>query len=122
MSFDYTRTRATVQRLLAKFGAETTLTTPAPTAPTYDTTSGNATPASPTVDTVTAAVFPYADKFVDGTMILAGDEQAFLSAVGITEPKPGSVLSWRARSYTTIRAKTLAPAGEAVIYELQVRA
>lgn len=119
----YSRAIATVQRMLAKYGAQTTLTTPADAdATTYDTDSGTATPAAPAVETVIAVVFPYGDKFIDGTLILAGDEQAFLSAVGITEPKPGSVMLWRGKSYTTVRAKTLGPAGEAVLYELQVRA
>lgn len=118
----YSRAIATVQRLLAKYGAQTTLTTPGSGDGTYDTATQVATPPAPVVDDVTAAVFPYDDKFVDGTLILSGDEQAYLSAVGITEPKPGSVLAWGGKSYTTIRAKTLAPAGEAVLYELQVRA
>lgn len=117
----YTRAIATVLRLLAKYGAETTLTTPSDTAPTYDPATGIATPASPTVNTVTAAVFPYGDKYIDGTLILAGDEQAYISASGITEPKPGSVLVWRSKNYTTVRAKVLGPAGVNVLYELQVR-
>jgi hypothetical protein len=121
MSF-YTRMIATVQRLLAKYGAETTLTTPGSGNGTYDPATGTSTPPTPIVDTVIAAVFPYADKFIDGTLILAGDEQAYLSAQGITEPKPGSVLAWRGKSYTTVRTKTLGPAGVNVLYELQVRA
>jgi hypothetical protein len=117
----YTRAIATVQRMLAKYGATTTLTTPSDTAPAYDPATGTATPAAATVDTVTAAVFPYADKFVDGTLILTGDEQAYVSAQGITEPKPGSVLSWGGKSYTAISVKVLGPAGTNVLYELQVR-
>lgn len=117
----YTRAIATVERMLRKYGAETTLTTPSATAPTYNTATGVSTPASPTVDPVQAVVFPYADKYIDGTLILAGDEQAYISAVGITEPKPGSVLAWRGKSYTTVRAKVLGPSGVNVLYELQVR-
>ncbi len=118
----YTRAGATVERLLRKYGAETTLTTPAAANPTYDPATGVGTPAAPTVDTVKAAVFPYEDKYIDGTLILVGDEQAFISASGISEPKPGSVLAWRSKSYTTVRAKVLGPAGVNVLYELQVRA
>jgi hypothetical protein len=118
----YTRAIAMVQRLLAKYGTTTTLTTPSDTAAAYDPATGTATLAAPTVDTVTVAVFPYADKFIDGTLILTGDEQAYLSAQGISEPKPGSMLAWRGKSYTTVRAKTLGPAGVNVLYELQVRA
>lgn len=121
MTFNYARVRATVQRLLAKYGAKTTLTTPGAQGE-YDPGTGTTTPGAPTVDKVTAAVFPYADKFIDGTLILSGDEQAFLSAVGISEPKPGSVLAWRGKNYTTVRATVLGPAGVNVLYELQVRA
>lgn len=118
----YTRALATADRLIRKYGAETTLTTPAATDPTYDPATGISTPAAPTVDTVRAVVFPYADKYIDGTLILTGDEQAYISAQGIAEPKPGSVLLWRGKSYTTVRGKVLGPAGVNVLYELQVRA
>jgi hypothetical protein len=118
----YTRAIAAVDRMLRKYGAATTLTTPSDTAATYDPATQGATPAAPSVDAVRAAVFPYGDKFIDGTLIQTGDEQAYISAIGIPEPKPGSVLLWGGKNLTTIRAKTLAPAGEAVLYELQVRA
>lgn len=121
MSF-YTRAIAMVERMLRKYGAETTLTTPGAGNPTYDPATATGTPPAPTVDTVRAVVFPYEDKHIDGTLILTGDEQAYISALDIEEPKPGSVLLWRGKSYTTVRAKVLGPAGVNVLYELQVRA
>jgi hypothetical protein len=121
MSF-YTRARDTVQRMLAKYGTTATLTTPSDTAATYDTATGTATPAAATSETVTAAVFPYEDKHIDGTLILTGDQRAYVSAQDITAPKPGSVLAWGGKSYTAIRVKALGPAGVNVLYEMQVRA
>jgi len=116
----YTRMRAMVDRLLTKYGVSTTLTTTGEG--TYSTTTATVTQPAPVVDIVLAAVFPYEDKFVDGTLILSTDQQAYLSAQGISEPKPGSVLLWQGKDLVTVRAKTLGPAGVNILYELQVRA
>ncbi len=53
--------------------------------------------------------------------ILQGDQQAYLSAVGLTMPKAGDVLVWQGSDYQVIAAKELAPAGVNVLAELQVR-
>ena len=116
----YTRMRATVQRLLLKYGLDTTLTTPGEGS--YNTATATATPPTPTTDSVLAVVFPYEDKYVDGTLILSTDQQAFISAQNVDEPKPGSVLLWKGKNLTAIRVKTLGPAGINMLYELQVRA
>jgi len=116
----YTRMRATVQRLLLKYGLETTLTTTG-AASAYNTATATATPATPVVDPVLAAVFPYEDKFIDGTLILSTDQQAFISAQDVDEPKPGSLLLWKGKSLKAVRVKTLGPAGVNMLYELQVR-
>lgn len=118
----YDRAIAAARRQIEKYGAQTTLTTLGAGNGTYDENTATATPPAPIVDTVTAVVLPVADRLIDGTLIQAGDQIAYLSALGITEPKVGSVLAWRGKSYTTVKAKALAPAGEAVLYELQVRA
>ena len=119
MTFDYAKTAATAQRLLTKFGASTTLTRHGE--PVYDPETGTTTP-SDTVSGVTAAVFPVEARFVDGSMVLATDLQAYLSAVGVAEPVPGDVLAWGSKSLTVIRAKNLGPAGVFVLYEVIVRA
>lgn len=118
MPFDYVATRATATRLLTKFGAATTLTHVAPGA--YDPATGASVPIE-TAETAQACVFPYGDKFIDGTLIQAKDQQAFVSAEG-TEPKPGSVLLWEGKKLSVVRAKNLGPAGVMVLFELQVRA
>lgn len=117
-TFNYENTAATALRLLTKFGAETTLTHIAPG--TYDPATATDTPTE-TVDTVQACVFPYGDKFVDGTLIQAKDQQAYVSAGG-TEPKPGAVLLWGGKELTVVKAKNLGPAGTMVLFEMQVRA
>ena len=119
MSFDYAKTAQTAQRLLAKFGARTTLAHPV--APAYDPETGATTPVD-AMTNVTAAVFPVDARFVDGSMVLATDLQAYLSAVGVDEPVPGDVLTWGGKSLTVVRAMNLGPAGVFVLYELIVRA
>jgi hypothetical protein len=119
VSFNYARIAQTVQRVLTKFGARTTLTRSVE--PTYDPETGTTT-SSVAVAAVTAAVLPVDARFVDGSMVLATDQQAYLSAVGVAEPKPGDVLAWGGLALTVIRAKNLGPGGVMVLYELIVRA
>ena len=69
----------------------------------------------------TAAVFPVDQKLVDGTTVLATDEQAYLSAVGLSIPEPTHVLTLGGVAFTVIRVKNLAPAGTSVLVELIVR-
>ncbi|AKJ28837.1 hypothetical protein [Caldimonas brevitalea] len=117
MSF-YTEMAQTAQALLQEFGAAATISRQTPGE--YDPAAG----APSVVDTsqnVAAAVFPYGDRFIDGTLILAGDQQAFVGAVGATEPQPGDTFLWAGTAYKVIKAKILGPAGSAVLYELQVR-
>lgn len=122
MSFNYSKTAATVTRLLQRFGASATLTSV--TGGTYDPSTGGSTGETTTNTTVTAAVFDFSDKqdgaqFLPGTLILAGDKQVFM-AVG-TAPVPGNTLTWQSVIYQVVAVKTLAPAGVAVLYELLVR-
>ena len=117
-TFNYNATAATADRLLKRFGAFTTVTRNE--AGEYDPATGTA-PITTTVQDVTGAVFDYAHRYIDGTRILQGDRQAYLSAVGIWAPKQGDVMEWAGQKLTVITAKPLAPAGLAVLYELQVR-
>lgn len=117
MSF-YTEMAETARALLAEFGAQTTLTHKADG--TYDPDTATATPAE-TTDTVQACVFPIADALIDGTMVQAGDKTAYLSAVNVTAPRPNDVLAWQGATLTVVKAKNIAPAGTAVLFECQVR-
>lgn len=117
-TFNYSNTAATADRLLKRFGAKTQLTHE--TVGEYDPEEG-AAPVTTTEQTVTAAVFDYPQRYVDGTKILAGDRQCFLSAVGIFEPLQGDSFAWDGKSMVVVAVKKLAPAGLAVLYELQVR-
>ena len=117
-TFNYANTASTADRLLKRFGTTTQLTREEVGA--YDPATG-AAPVTTTEQDVTAAVFDYPQRYVDGTKILAGDRQCFLSAVGIFEPKQGDRFAWDGQSMVVVAVKKLAPAGLAVLYELQVR-
>lgn len=117
-SFNYSNTAATADRLLKRFGAKTQLTHEA--VGDYDTEEGSA-PVTETVQDVTAAVFDYPQKYIDGTKILAGDRQCFMSAVGVWAPTQGDRFAWDGSEMVVVAVKKLAPAGFAVLYELQVR-
>ncbi len=116
MTFNYPATADTATRLLQRFGAACTLKRETGTA--YDPSSGTIMPTYDSGPT-TAAVFAMPQKYIDGTLILQGDQQAFL--VPATEPKQGDVLTWSGRDYTVIAVKPLAPAGVPVLFEAQLR-
>lgn len=120
MTFNYAALAQTAQQILAQFGAQTTLTRQLVSG-TYDPTTGAVTPPSPQVDTITAAVFPVEDKMIDGTTIRQGDQQAYISAQGLSKPRPGDVMLWGGSNYTVANVKALGPAGVFVLYEAIVR-
>jgi hypothetical protein len=113
----YASALATANRLLSQYGAPGTLTR---TATTYTPATG-ATTNIDTEQAVFAAVLPIGDKFVDGTNILATDRRALIGAAGVSEPKPGDVLTWGDESLNVVRVKSLAPARTAVLFDCVVR-
>jgi len=120
MSFDYDDAAATADELLAEFGQTCVLGSVADGE--YDPEQSTAGPVS-TAHEVTAALLAYPQKFVDGTLIRAGDKRALVSPLGLTvTPKPGDTLTDAAGAvHQVIDAKPLAPAGTVVLWTLQVR-
>lgn len=116
MSFNYPKTAATATRLLQRFGAACMLKRTGPAA--YDPATGASAPTETSLAT-TAAVFAYAQKYIDGTLILQGDQQALCDPA--TEPKQGDALTWQGRDYTVVAVKPVAPAGVPVLFEAQIR-
>ncbi len=115
----YDEVRSDAHAVLTEFGAAGTLT--------YKTRSGEYDPDLGDYSEVevtqacTAAVFPVDQKLVDGTTVLATDEQAYLSAVGLSIPEPTHVLTLGGVARTVVSVKNLAPAGTSVLVELIVR-
>ena len=115
----YTELAATVQEVLAEFGSPGQVTRTEQSG-TYNPDTGDYDATTVTQD-CTAVVFPIDQKLVDGTTVLATDETAYLSAVGLTTPKPADRLVWNGKTYTIMRVENLAPAGTSVLVTLIVR-
>lgn len=118
MSF-YPLLRATAETLLAEKGQEVTITTR--TSGSYSTSTGTAAQTTATT-TANAAVFDYPLKDVDGTRILRGDKRVLLSAEGLTVvPDTTDRVTIGGVVHHVIDVQVVAPAGDAVLYKLQVR-
>lgn len=119
MSFDYSVTAATADRLIERFGVAVTLTRSVPGA--YDPATGAPAAATVTTQSVKAVVRDFPQAYIDGTFIRSGDRKVLVAALGITAPQAGDVFPWDGQSLVVVESKALAPAGSAVIYTLQVR-
>jgi hypothetical protein len=117
VSFDYPATAATATRLLERFGAACTLVRQ--TAGAYDPATGSAPITTTSLDT-TAAVFDYAQRYIDGTLIKQGDRQAYC-APAVT-PAQGDQFTWQGATFTVVSVKPISPAGVPVLFEAQLRA
>ena len=107
----------TTDELLAEFGQPVTIRH---TESAYNPATGSTT--ETITDSVTVgAKFPYGDRQIDGTLILSNDEQLYVSPVGVTAIVPGDRILIGTDAYSVVRVKTTAPAGVAVIHELQIR-
>lgn len=120
MAFDYDDIAAVADELLEEFGATCTLGVV--TVGAYNTTTGSAASTS-TPTSITAALFDFPQRFIDGTTILVGDKRALISTAGLaTAPKAADTLTDSLGAvYRVINAKAIAPAGTPVLYIAQVR-
>lgn len=119
----YDRSIASADRMLKKFGQSVTLTHVTPGA--YDPNTGTVTTTT-TTQTGTGVVFDFGlhqsgMSFTAGSLIQAGDKQLLLSAVGITTPTAGDLVTIGGTIWTIASVKSTAPAGEVVLYECQLR-
>jgi hypothetical protein len=117
VSFDYAKSAATALRLIKRFGAPAAIVT---TTSVYDPDSD--TNVNTPVSTACIACVIDAEKsHIDGTLIQTGHRVALVPPQGIDTPKPGAKLLWEGVQMQVAIVKTLAPAGVAVLHELQVR-
>jgi len=115
----YAEIAADAHALLAEFGALGQVTRIEQSG-IYNPDTGDYDTTAVTQD-CTAVVFPIDQKLVDGTTVLATDEQAYLSTVGLTIPEPTQKLAWAGKTYTIMRVENLAPAGTSVLVTMIVR-
>lgn len=119
MSFDYDKSAATASRLLAKFGATVTVTRTTPGA--YDPATGTDAAGSAQTWTPAGVRLEYSQREIDGTNIKAGDQRVYMSAVAGLDPQPGDTVTLGGEAWRVVTSRTLAPAGIAVLLDVQVR-
>lgn len=119
MAFDYSRARATAQRMIANYGGPGTL---------KRTTVGSGGTAFEPVEEVTeypctAVVVPVRLRDRAGTLIEDATSTAYVAAQGLAiVPTTQDRLTWNGRDYVIAEAMPLDPSGAAaVLYELRLR-
>lgn len=112
---------ATAKRMLSASGAACTITRQGQGQGSYNPATGTFDPAPADVQTGQAVVLPYPQKLIDGTTVMQGDQQAYVAPGLDWAPRATDVLTWQGVDYTVVSVKNLAPAGESVLFELQVR-
>lgn len=115
-SFDYTRTRATAERLIARFGQTGAIRRTVSDGDVFN-------PSQTTTDyAATLVVLDFAKKDIDGTLILQTDQLVYVSTASLAiSPEVTDRLVVGGAVLTIVNAKPLAPAGTVVFWELQVR-
>lgn len=120
----YTKMQTTANKLLKGKGQAVTLSRQ--TAGAYDPATGTSTVVV-TTQNGTGAIFDYADKNIDGVLILSGDKQLLLSAVNstgtaLTAPMVNDTVTDTGGVVRTItRIKTMSPAGTTVLFDCNLR-
>lgn len=121
MSTFYADLASTADGMLKEFGAPATLIRVAGAA-VYDPATGTTVPsAEAKEEPIIAAVFDYAEGLINGSLIQVGDKQAYVSVLGVDPPKTSDVVVWAGARYTIVKPLIMAPAGENVLYQLQMR-
>ncbi|WP_085026877.1 hypothetical protein [Ensifer aridi] len=93
----YTRLQATAQRLIAKYGQAGTVTRISEPDPV------NGGDPVPTPYTATLVPMAYTAREIDGTEVLSGDMQIYISSVGLAiEPTVGDVITANGADYAII--------------------
>ena len=118
MTFDYSRTISTADRMIERFGVAGTLRRRTTTGPEYDPTEGN-----PVNHACRFVVSDYSATEIDGTRVLATDKKVMLAKGSLTvEPRLSDLLVDAASSsYKIVAINPLQPGPDTVMWELQVR-
>lgn len=113
----YTSLKATASGLLSDKGQSMTLTTRTPGA--YDTATSTAA-ITETTEPVYGAVFDYAARDIDGSLIKRGDKRVILEA-STAVPTSTDTLTIGGVVHTIVEAVPVNPGGVVVIYKVQAR-
>lgn len=115
-TFDYARSRATAERLIAKFGTTGAIRRSTTSGSDYDPV------VTDTEHACQLVTLEYADKDVDGTLIRNTDKLIYVSTAGltITLEKSDKIIA-AGEEYAIENLKPLSPAGIVVFWEVQGR-
>ncbi|NTE87201.1 hypothetical protein [Agrobacterium rubi] len=95
----FARLQETARKLITKYGQQGTVTRLTPTDPVYG--------GDPVETAYTATLVPmsYDARYINGTTILTGDMQIYISSVGLAiEPAPGDLVTANGKQYAVINA------------------
>lgn len=116
MTFNYAKTRATAERLIAKFGQSATLVKSTASGTAYNPALTDAS------YSLTLVVMNYSQSEIDGTMIVRGDKKVYVSTSGLSvAPVVGDRLTIESIRHQVVRVMPLSPAGTVVFWEVQAR-
>lgn len=112
-TFDYAKSRATAERLIAKFGMAGTIRRSVSSGPSYD-------PVITDVDYACQLVVLEIDlSKVDGTLIQKGDRMVYVSTAGLSiQIVESDKVVIGGKEHAIRQCKPLSPAGLTVYYEL----
>lgn len=115
-AFDYSRPRATAERMIARYGQSAAIRRTTRSGPEFD-------PITTFADFACKAVaLEYSNREIDGTRIRAGDAKVFISTAGLTiAPSESDALVIGGVTHEIVVVKPLSPAGVVVFYEVQAR-
>lgn len=117
--FDYARISKIALAQIERFGQVITIT--ARSSGSYNAGTSSAT-VTETSQSGKALVDSYSIKEIDGNLIQVGDVKLILSALGISEPKPGFFATLEnGVKYVIKNVDIISPSGVAVIYTCQLR-
>jgi hypothetical protein len=98
-TFDYAEMQAVAEELITEFGQAGTVTRISEPDPVQG--------GDPVETAYTATLVPmaYSAQEIDGTEILSGDMQIYISSVGLAiEPKPGDLVAASGKTFRVIKA------------------
>jgi hypothetical protein len=117
MAFDYARLKDSADRLLVRFGQAAVLRRPSLSGTAYNPTVGTATDYD-----VTAAVFDFKAREVDGARIRTGDKRVLLAKESLAiAPTTADKMVIGGVEHAIINVKTTSPAGTVILWEVQAR-
>ena len=105
--------------LITRFGQTVTLQTFASVAGANPWDAPNITK---TEQSIEAVFLDYEQKYIDGTLIQAGDQRVIMPASGLsTYPQRESIISRCGDLWKVVNVSPLNPNGQNIMFELQVR-